>query len=82
MSTSNNNLLPSHKINNVCVIGGGLMGSGIAAVCAFHGYHVGVVDLDVAALEDARKRAQFQLAKMFEAKRKGTQGNGIHNKVH
>lgn len=41
------------RIEKVGVIGSGLMGSGIAQVAAYHGFHVTLVDVDQARVETA-----------------------------
>ncbi len=41
------------RIQKVGVIGSGLMGSGIAQVAAYHGFHVTLVDVDQARVETA-----------------------------
>ena len=43
-------------LKKVGVLGCGLMGSGIAEVCARRGLHVVVVEADAAATERARER--------------------------
>jgi 3-hydroxybutyryl-CoA dehydrogenase len=51
----------SARIDRVGVVGGGLMGSGIAEVCARAGCDVIVVERDPGAAEDARRRVQRSL---------------------
>ncbi|GAG64962.1 unnamed protein product [marine sediment metagenome] len=41
-------------IENVCVIGAGAMGSGIAQLAATHGYHVYLVDVTEEILKKAK----------------------------
>ncbi len=41
------------RIERVGVIGSGLMGSGIAQVAAYHGFHVTIVDVDQARIDSA-----------------------------
>ena len=50
-------------IANVGVIGGGLMGAGIAEVCARAGLNVMVAEVDVPALDAARKRIDVSLGR-------------------
>ena len=53
-------------ISKVMIIGGGLMGSGIAQVCAQSGIRVVLVDTQAAALDKARKNISWSLSKMVE----------------
>lgn len=46
--------MSSHTINHVTVIGGGLMGSGIAQVAATTGHQVTLVEMNATLLEKAR----------------------------
>lgn len=48
----------SHKLKTIAVIGAGTMGSGIAAICLKHGFHVRVFDPSDSALEATRLRCQ------------------------
>ena len=50
-------------IENVGVVGCGLMGSGIAEACARAGLDVRVVDLDQATLERGRERVAASIAR-------------------
>lgn len=54
------------KIERVGVIGGGLMGSGIAETCARSGCDVVVHEIDAAAAEAARQRIEKSLARALE----------------
>lgn len=68
------------EIERVGVIGGGLMGSGIAEACARAGSHVVVHEIDAAAAEAAMGRIEGSLAravdraKMDESERAATLG--------
>jgi 3-hydroxybutyryl-CoA dehydrogenase len=53
-------------IERVGVIGGGLMGSGIAEVCSRSGSHVIVHEIDAATAEAALRRVQKSLARAVE----------------
>jgi 3-hydroxybutyryl-CoA dehydrogenase len=53
-------------IERVGVIGGGLMGSGIAETCARSGCEVVVHEIDAAAAETARRRIEKSLARAVE----------------
>ncbi|MGA7097378.1 MAG: 3-hydroxybutyryl-CoA dehydrogenase [Acidimicrobiia bacterium] len=53
-------------IERVGVIGGGLMGSGIAETCARSGCEVVVHEIDAAAAETARQRIEKSLARAVE----------------
>ena len=43
------------EIKNVCVIGSGVMGSGIAQLVATHGYNVNLVDVNEEILNKTNK---------------------------
>jgi 3-hydroxybutyryl-CoA dehydrogenase len=58
----------SFKVARVGVVGGGLMGSGIAEVCARAGIDVVVVEVSAAAAKDAHGRVEASLAR---AERRG-----------
>ena len=58
------------KITNVCVIGAGAMGSGIAQLAATHGYHVNLVDLNEELLKKAKASIDKNLNRFFVAKGK------------
>ena len=58
------------EIKNVCVIGAGVMGSGIAQLTATHGYHVNLVDLDEEILKKAKASIDKNLNRFFVAKNK------------
>lgn len=55
------------SIDNVAVLGGGLMGSGIAESAARAGLDVTVRDVDPAAVEAARSRVEKSLGRVLEA---------------
>jgi len=57
-------------IKNVCVIGAGAMGSGIAQLAATHGYHVNLVDLNEEVLKKAKASIDKNLNRFFVAKSK------------
>jgi len=52
------------SIKNVTVIGGGLMGAGIAQVAAQSGHHVVIVDLDQKVLEKSQKSIETSLQRV------------------
>ena len=54
------------EIRTVGVLGGGLMGSGIAEVCARAGYSVVVREVDEKALAAGRRRIENSLSKVIE----------------
>jgi len=58
------------EIKNVCVIGAGAMGSGIAQLAATHGYHVNLVDLNKELLKKAKDSIDKNLKRFFVAKGK------------
>jgi len=55
-------------IKNVTVIGGGLMGAGIAQVTAQSGHHVTIVDLDQKVLEKSQKSIETSLQRVAKKK--------------
>jgi 3-hydroxybutyryl-CoA dehydrogenase len=55
------------NIERVAVLGGGLMGSGIAEVSAAHGYPVAVREIDDEALAGARSRVDVSLERAVRA---------------
>ncbi len=57
-------------VKNVCVIGAGAMGSGIAQLATTHGYHVYLVDISEEILEEAKASIDKNLNKFFVAKGK------------
>ena len=56
-------------IENVVVVGGGVMGNGIAQVVAQAGLQVTVVDVSEEALERARHRIDRSLARFVKSER-------------
>ncbi len=58
------------EIKNVCVIGAGAMGSGIAQLAATHGYHVNLVDLNEEILKKVKASIDKNLNRFFVAKGK------------
>ncbi len=59
-------------IKNVCVIGAGAMGIGIAQICATHGYNVNLVDINDEILQRAKAAMKNTLERFFVAKGKMT----------
>ncbi|MHA2005815.1 MAG: 3-hydroxyacyl-CoA dehydrogenase family protein [Promethearchaeota archaeon] len=57
-------------MRNVCVIGAGIMGSGIAQLVATHGYNVSLVDLDEKILNNTKKGIEANLERFLVAKNK------------
>lgn len=57
-------------INKVCVIGAGIMGSGIAQLISTHGYKVNLVDINEEILKKAQASIKLNLEKYFVAKSK------------
>jgi len=56
-----------NSIERVGVVGCGLMGSGIAEVCARAGRDVSVVEVDAEALDAGRRRVEASLARAVKA---------------
>ncbi|TFG30399.1 MAG: 3-hydroxyacyl-CoA dehydrogenase family protein [Promethearchaeota archaeon] len=57
-------------MKNVCVIGAGIMGSGIAQLAASHGYMVNLVDINKDILNQAKSSIEKNLERFFVAKNK------------
>jgi 3-hydroxybutyryl-CoA dehydrogenase len=72
------------KIRNVCVIGAGVMGSGIAQLAATHGYQVNLVDLNEEILKKAKTNMEKNLDRFFVAKKKisNEESLDILNRIH
>ena len=47
------------EIKRICVIGAGIMGHGIAQLCATHGYEVNLVDMNEDILNSPEKLAEI-----------------------
>jgi len=58
------------EIKKICVIGAGIMGSGIAQLAASHGYEVNLVDIDEDILNKAKSSIEKNLERFFVAKNK------------
>ena len=58
------------EIKNICVIGAGIMGSGIAQLAASHGYKVNLVDVNDDILYKAKSSIEKNLERFFVAKNK------------
>ena len=56
------------EINNISIIGAGLMGHGIAQVCATHGYNVKLTDIDAAYLKKAIEKIDTSLKRFVKKK--------------
>ena len=57
------------SIERVAVVGGGVMGNGIAQVVATSGLQVTLVDVDAAALDRARARIEKSLARFVKSEK-------------
>ena len=71
-------------IKNVCVIGAGAMGLGIAQLSATHGYHVNLVDITEEILKKAKASIDKNLEKFFVAKGKlsGEEAKNILSRIN
>ncbi|MHA1985602.1 MAG: 3-hydroxyacyl-CoA dehydrogenase family protein [Promethearchaeota archaeon] len=71
-------------IKNVCVIGSGIMGSGIAQLCAIHGYIVNLVDVNNEILNTAKNTIEKNLERFFVSKNKITkeEADDILNRIN
>ena len=58
------------EIKNICVIGAGIMGSGIAQLAAYYGYKVNLVDINDNILNKAKNSIEKNLERFFVAKNK------------
>ena len=58
------------EIKKVCVIGAGIMGSGIAQLIVTHGYKVNLVDLSDEILNSAKKNIEKNLERHYVARNK------------
>jgi len=72
------------EIKNICVIGAGAMGSGIAQLAATHGYHVNLVDLNEEILKKAKDSIDKNLNRFFVAKGKisNEEAEKILSRIH
>jgi 3-hydroxybutyryl-CoA dehydrogenase len=72
------------EIKNVCVIGAGAMGSGIAQLAATHGYHVNLVDLNEEILKKVKASIDKNLNRFFVAKGKisNEEAEKILSRIH
>jgi len=72
------------EIKNVCVIGAGVMGSGITQLVATHGYHVNLVDLNEEILKKAKANIDKNLNRFFVAKGKisNEEAKKILSRIH
>ncbi|MFX1407840.1 MAG: 3-hydroxyacyl-CoA dehydrogenase family protein [Promethearchaeota archaeon] len=57
-------------MENICVIGAGIMGSGIAQLAATHGYNVNLVDINEEILNNSKNSIENNLERFFIAKGK------------
>ncbi len=71
-------------IKNVCIIGSGIMGSGIAQLIATHRYNVNLVDINNVILNNALSVIEKNLEKFFVAKNKITkeEAENILNRIN
>jgi 3-hydroxybutyryl-CoA dehydrogenase len=58
------------EIKDVCVIGSGIMGSGIAQLCATHGYNVSLVDINTDILQKTKNTIEKNLERFYVQKNK------------
>jgi 3-hydroxybutyryl-CoA dehydrogenase len=72
------------EIKKVCVIGAGIMGSGIAQLAATHGYNVNLVDINQEILNNSKKSIEKNLERFLVAKGKLSkeQALNILNKIN
>ncbi|MBK5133786.1 3-hydroxyacyl-CoA dehydrogenase family protein, partial [Candidatus Bathyarchaeota archaeon] len=72
------------EIKNVCVIGAGVMGAGVAQIIAINGYSVNLVDLSVEILNNVKKKIEMNLEQHYVAHNKFSQEEAIEilNNIH
>ncbi len=72
------------EIKRVCIIGAGIMGSGIAQLVSTHGYAVNLVDLSDDILKNAKNSIEKNLERHYVARDKMTkdQAGLILNSIH
>jgi len=61
------------KVKNIFIVGGGLMGTGIAQVAITAGYHVTLYDLNMGILEKARTSIEKMLSKSMSKGKMSTE---------
>jgi len=71
------------NIKNVCVIGAGIMGSGIAQLIATHGHYVNLVDVSDEILKKVKNSIEKNLERFYVAKNKITkeEADNILNRI-
>ncbi len=71
------------EIKNICVIGAGIMGHGIAQLAATHGYEVNLVDVNEDILKKAKNAIEKNLDRFFVVKNKITaeEASDILNRI-
>ncbi|MBY9004233.1 MAG: 3-hydroxyacyl-CoA dehydrogenase family protein [Candidatus Lokiarchaeota archaeon] len=71
-------------MKNVCVIGAGVMGAGVAQIIAINGYSVNLVDLSVEILNNVKKKIEMNLEQHYVAHNKFSQEEAIEilNNIH
>ncbi|MHA2181693.1 MAG: 3-hydroxyacyl-CoA dehydrogenase family protein [Promethearchaeota archaeon] len=72
------------EIENVCIIGSVIMGSGIAQLCAIHGYSVNLVDITIEILKKAKIDIEKNLERFFVKKNKlsNEEARKILDRIH
>jgi len=72
------------EIKNVCIIGAGTMGSGIAQLIAINGYSVNIVDLSVDLLDEIKEKIEQNVDRHYVDRNKLSkeEANKILSKIH
>jgi len=72
------------EIKNVCVIGAGVMGSGIAQIIAINGYSVNLVDLSEELLKNVKEKIELNIDRHYVARNKfsSEEANKILDNIH
>jgi len=68
-------------IKNVCVIGAGIMGHGIAELCAIAGYNVILVDINDELLAKALEKIKWSLKKLEEGRKLKESSDNILSRI-
>jgi enoyl-CoA hydratase / 3-hydroxyacyl-CoA dehydrogenase len=72
-----------YKINQITVLGSGIMGHGIAQISAMAGYNVNLRDIEQSFLDKAMDKIKWSINKLVEKQRiTPTEAENIINRIH